>query len=254
VRRAAVWLAGARNSDGGYGFVPSAESDVDDTGAALQALAAAGRRGPASSEAVAYLRRLQNGDGGFGQSEGRDSNAQSTAWAVQGLLAARAGGDAVNRALAYLKRLQRRDGHIAYSRTSDQTPVWVTAQALIALRRKPFPLDSVPRARRKRRTAVAAGAEASGPPRRAPPARPSTRQPKAKPSAPARTRALDRIGPPRASGSPRRASAEQRSGGGPSPWLVLAACAGLLVLLALLRRALRHGRPSWLRSFSAGRS
>jgi len=157
LRRAGAWLAGARNGDGGYGFVPSAQSDVDDTGAALQALAAAGRRGPASSAAVGYLRRTQNRDGGFGQSEDRGSNAQSTAWAVQGLVASGAGPSAAGRdPLRYLVGLQRRDGHIAYSRTSDQTPVWVTAQALTALRRKPFPLDAVPRKRRGDRRAGAA--------------------------------------------------------------------------------------------------
>ena len=31
-------------------------------------------------------------------------------------------------------------GKVRYSRTSAQTPVWVTAQALAALARKPFPL------------------------------------------------------------------------------------------------------------------
>lgn len=161
VRRAAGWLAGARNSDGGFGFVPRAESDVDDTGAALQALAAAGRRGPASSGAVAYLRRMQNGDGGLGQSEGRSSNAQSTAWAVQGLVATGAG--AMGRdPVRYLRGLQRRDGHIAYSRTSDQTPVWVTAQALTALRRKPFPLAAVPRKRRGGSASAASGSGSAG--------------------------------------------------------------------------------------------
>jgi len=159
VRRGAGWLAGARNADGGFGFVPRAESDVDDTGAALQALAAAGRRGPAASEAVAYLRRMQNRDGGFGQSEGRSSNAQSTAWAVQGLVAVGAGG-LERAAIRYLRGLQRRDGHIAYSRTSDQTPVWVTAQALTALRRKPFPLAAVPR--KRRRAGGSAAAAGSG--------------------------------------------------------------------------------------------
>ncbi|HEX2160894.1 MAG TPA: hypothetical protein VHF88_03645, partial [Thermoleophilaceae bacterium] len=47
--------------------------------------------------------------------------------------------------LAYLRNLQRRDGSFAYSTTSDQTPVWVTAQALAALQRKPFPLKPVKR-------------------------------------------------------------------------------------------------------------
>ncbi|MEJ7714216.1 MAG: prenyltransferase/squalene oxidase repeat-containing protein [Thermoleophilaceae bacterium] len=69
--------------------MPSASSDVDDTGAALQALAAAGRRGSGPvKDGVAFLRSLQNADGGWGQSRGRTSNAQSTAWAVQGLVAA----------------------------------------------------------------------------------------------------------------------------------------------------------------------
>ena len=162
VRRGGGWLAGARNADGGFGFVPSAESDVDDTGAALQALAAGGRRGLAASEAVAYLRRMQNRDGGFGQSEGRGSNAQSTAWAVQGLVAVGAGA-MESAAIRYLNRLQRRDGHIAYSRTSDQTPVWVTAQALTALRRKPFPLSAVPRKRRGGGATAAASSDGSAP-------------------------------------------------------------------------------------------
>ncbi len=47
VQGAARYLERAQNGDGGFGFVPSAESDVDDTGAVLQALAAAGRRGGA---------------------------------------------------------------------------------------------------------------------------------------------------------------------------------------------------------------
>lgn len=170
VVRAAAWLARSQNGDGGFGFVPSATSDVDDTGAALQAFAAAGRDGSGAKRAVGYLRRRQNRDGGFGQSEGRDSNSQSTAWAVQGLVAAglsprTIGADPIR----YLTRLQRRDGHIAYSRASDQTPVWVTAQALIALRHRPFPLAAVPRAtagprgrRRERQTDGATAAIATG--------------------------------------------------------------------------------------------
>jgi len=138
VRRSARWLLRAQNGDGGWGFVARAESNVDDTGAVLQALSAAGM---GSGRGVGYLRRLQNGDGGFGQMDGRDSNAQSTAWAVQGLVAAGVRPESVGaNPIRYLAGLQRADGHIAYSRTSDQTPVWVTAQALTALQKKPFPL------------------------------------------------------------------------------------------------------------------
>ena len=159
VKGSARWLLGAQNSDGGWGFVPRAESDVDDTGAVLQALSVAGM---GSDRGVGYLRRLQNGDGGFGQMEGRDSNAQSTAWAVQGLVAAGVRPESVGAdPIRYLLRLQRSDGHIAYSRTSDQTPVWVTGQALTALRKKPFPLAAVPR-KPKPRAAAASGAGAGG--------------------------------------------------------------------------------------------
>ena len=82
----------------------------------------------------------QNGDGGFGQFKGRPSNAQSTAYAVQGLIAAGAGAGAASRARGYLVQLQRSDGSIAYSSSSSQTPVWVTAQALMALQGKPLPI------------------------------------------------------------------------------------------------------------------
>ena len=155
----ARWLARQQNEDGGFGLSPSAQSDVDNTGAAVQALAAAGRRGPLD-DAIGYLRRAQNGDGGFGQFEGRSSNAQSTAYAVQGLVAAgrnpgrfRSGG---NSPIGYLRARQNGDGSVDYSRVSAQTPVWVTAQAVMALARKPLPLDPVPRQ-------AARGASASDP-------------------------------------------------------------------------------------------
>ncbi len=147
VRKAADYLERSQATGGGWGFVPSSPPDVDDTGAVLQALAAAGRRTtPAVRDGVAYLRSAQSPDGGWGQLTGRTSNAQSTSWAVQGLVAAHAPLDSLTAdPLAYLRNLQRRDGSFAYSTTSDQTPVWVTAQALAALQRKPFPLKPAKR-------------------------------------------------------------------------------------------------------------
>ena len=142
-----AWLAGSQNADGGFGVARSTQSDTDMTGATLQALAVTGRaRGASARRAVAYLRRRQNRDGGFPQQAGRDSNSQSTAYAVQGLLAVHAAGGAVSRALAYLRRRQQGDGSVAYSTSSTQTPVWVTAQALMALRRVWLPIATVARA------------------------------------------------------------------------------------------------------------
>ena len=101
--------------------------------------------------------RRQGSDGGFPLQPGGPSNAQSTAWAIQGLLAAGRDPDAVRRRgsrspLAYLESLVTAGGAVRYSRTSAQTPVWVTAQALTALARKPFPLAPV---RRRARATVA---------------------------------------------------------------------------------------------------
>jgi energy-coupling factor transport system substrate-specific component len=147
VRRGAAWIARQQNRDGGFGFSRrGAPSGIDDTAAALQALAAAGRRGSgAVRHAAAFLVRQQNRDGGLPLTPGAGSNAQSTAWAVQALIAAGRNPDRVRRAgsrtpLAYLRTLVGSDGAVRYSRTSRQTPVWVTAQALTALARRPFPI------------------------------------------------------------------------------------------------------------------
>jgi prenyltransferase beta subunit len=151
----------SQNSDGGFGVARSSASDADMTGAALQALATVGRGGSTTARrAAAWLRDNQNGDGGFGQFKGRSSNVQSTSYAVQGLLAMGQGGGAVSRAQSYLVDRQRRDGSIAYSSSSAQTPVWVTAQALMALEGEPLPIATMPRA--KRRRAGASGAEGDG--------------------------------------------------------------------------------------------
>jgi energy-coupling factor transport system substrate-specific component len=167
VRTAADYLVEAQSAEGGWGFIPKAVSDVDDTGAVLQALVAAGRRGSVTNEGAAYLRDVQSSDGGWGQLAGRTSNAQSTSWAVQGLVAARVGlGTLKADPLAYLRRLQGRDGGFSYSSTSDQTPVWVTAQALAAIRRKPFPLATVKRGRRANPATVAAVTDPGNPPGR----------------------------------------------------------------------------------------
>jgi hypothetical protein len=147
VREAAGWIERQQNGDGGFSFgVHGSPSDVDDTGAALQALVDAGARNArALGGASEYLIHAQNLDGGFPQQPGGESNAQSTAWAIQGLLAGRRDPNSVRRhgsrsPVAYLHSLLAPSGSIRYSRTGSQTPVWVTAQALVALAGRTFPL------------------------------------------------------------------------------------------------------------------
>jgi energy-coupling factor transport system substrate-specific component len=147
IREGAGWIERQQNGDGGFGFGGrGSRSDVDDTGASLQALAAAGARNKrVLGLATGYLVRSQSPDGGFPQQYGGESNAQSTAWAVQGLIAAGRSPATVRRSgsrtpLGYLESLLAPNGSIRYSRTSAQTPAWVTAQALIALAGKTFPV------------------------------------------------------------------------------------------------------------------
>jgi len=162
LRRAVAWLASQANDDGGFNFAGrGGPSGIDDTGAALQALAAAGRGGgPVARRAAAWLAARQNGDGGFPLLPGADSNAQSTAWAIQGLLAV---GRGAGGASAYLRSLTSPSGEVRYSRVSRQTPVWVTAQAAMALAGKPLPLPAVPRRRAQPATPAPAPAPAATP-------------------------------------------------------------------------------------------
>ena len=125
VRAGAGFIAGQANADGGFNFAGrGGASGADDTGAALQALAAAGRRRSAVVRRAAdWLESRQNPDGGFALQSG-PSNAQSTAWAVQGLIAAgrkparvRRGGS--RSPLGYLRSLvtrERRDPLLAHER------------------------------------------------------------------------------------------------------------------------------------------
>jgi energy-coupling factor transport system substrate-specific component len=147
VGKSADWLRNAQNSNGGWGFAPGRGSDADSTGAAMQALAVTGGSSSALGGGARYLAQTQKGSGGWTLAGGAE-NSQSTAWAVQGLVAAGGPGSTVSKGISYLAKRQARDGHYTYSPASDQTPVWVTAQALTAVERRPFPLATVPRAAR----------------------------------------------------------------------------------------------------------
>jgi hypothetical protein len=137
--RASVrYVVAQQHASGGWPWAPRGAPDSNDTAAAVQALRAAGVRGRVIARGLAYLRRHQRPDGGFELTRGRGSDAQSTAWAVQAFLAA---GHAPPRgSLRYLQRLRRADGSVRYSSRYAVTPVWVTAQALAALARRPLPL------------------------------------------------------------------------------------------------------------------
>ena len=138
------WLIRSQNRNGGWGTTRGGTSTIDDTAAVLQALVAADRRRhPAVRRGVRWLVRQQNPDGGFPLSPRGPSNAQSTAFAIQALTATRTvRRNGARSPVAYLLSLQDEDGSFRYSRTSDQTPTWVTAQALAAVARRPLPVSA----------------------------------------------------------------------------------------------------------------
>lgn len=143
--RAARWLGRQQQRDGGFSISPRGaivrSGDVDTTGAVLQALRSAGRsRDGVVGRAHAFLVSAQAGGGGFGASTGSGANAQSTAMGLLGLRAFRLGGSAtsVKEASGWLVRCLESSGRVDYSPASGghsasrQTPVWVTAQVLLA--------------------------------------------------------------------------------------------------------------------------
>jgi squalene cyclase len=132
-------LLAAQRPSGGWPWLAGTAPDTNDTAAALQALHAAGVRGRPIDRGIAFLRRHQNRDGGFELTDRRGSDSQSTAWAIQALLAA--GRDPGAAAFRYLARMRRPDGSYRYDARYAATPLWVTAQVLPALHRKPFPLS-----------------------------------------------------------------------------------------------------------------
>ncbi|MGC9222242.1 MAG: prenyltransferase/squalene oxidase repeat-containing protein, partial [Solirubrobacteraceae bacterium] len=133
-----AWLVRQQDRDGGFNYLSApGQSDVDDTGAVLSAL---GAGGPPKlvARARAYLVHAQNRDGGFGEEPGMPSNAQSTAFAVCGLDAVGVRVGALHRRgapspLAYLKTLISSNGSVDYARGVSESPVWVSAQVLLAL-------------------------------------------------------------------------------------------------------------------------
>jgi Prenyltransferase and squalene oxidase repeat len=159
--RTLSWLSGAQNPDGGWGDLPKPPSNADVTGAAMQALPDT----EAANQGLFYLRQHQRPDGGFVTGASGAVNAQSTAWAVQGMLAVGADPGAIESgdksALEYLAARQADDGHYRYSATSDQTPVWVTGEVLVATAGKSLPIAPPPR--ESRPTAISPSTRVSPP-------------------------------------------------------------------------------------------
>ncbi len=136
------WLKSVQGGGNqGWGISAEAPSDPDSTGTVLQLFAPGNR----ADRALAWLDGVQRPSGGFpGSSSIPTVNSQSTGMVLQGLAALGYAPGKLTRdgrdGLDFIQARQRSSGAIDYSATSDQTAVWVTADALVALSGKSLPL------------------------------------------------------------------------------------------------------------------
>ena len=132
-------LRAAQRPNGGWSWLAGGAADANDTAAAIQALRAAGVKGRPIDRGVAFLRRHQNADGGFELTLGPRLRHAVDRLGDPG--AARGRPQPRAPAFRYLARMRRPDGSYRYNARYVTTPLWVTAQVLPALARKPFPLS-----------------------------------------------------------------------------------------------------------------
>ena len=131
-------LLADQRADGSWPVAAGGPGDSNLTASGIDAAVAAGlsRSSAAVRLGARALRRFRAG-GGYRLAAGAPPDAQSTAWALQGLAGA---GWTDADARAWLGRLQSRDGSFAYQPGVRATPVWVTAQAVLGLTGRAFPL------------------------------------------------------------------------------------------------------------------
>lgn len=149
--KAKNWLLSQQNDDGGFGWVEGMDSDVDDTGVAIQSLIILGesRDSLAIKNALTFVKNNQQNNGGLSAGEwmGKEANASSDVWGVQGLLAA---GEnplsekwTVNQKnpITHLLSLANQDGSFNWKEGVSSSPVNTTAFAIMALAGKSIPVN-----------------------------------------------------------------------------------------------------------------
>lgn len=147
-----AFILGNQNGDGGWSWGVGADSDVDDTAAAIMALIAAGESSSSTviTDALAYIKSTQMDSGGF-ESWG-STNADTDSWGIDAIVAAGqdptdpawtsgAGNDPVDDLLTF----QQGDGSFYWQiGTPGMSVAKATAYAITALLGKPFPVVALP--------------------------------------------------------------------------------------------------------------
>ena len=149
------YIISEQNSDGGWGWSPTADSDSNMTSASIMALVSAGisNADTVIQKAIEFLKTMQNQDGGFRYDTsdwGKISDAASDSWAISAIYAisqnpsqwTKGTGDPIT----HLKSLQDAAGGFFYHQQGGQETSFTpteTAYAVIALEGKFFPLNIV---------------------------------------------------------------------------------------------------------------
>jgi prenyltransferase beta subunit len=170
VARASEWLERQQNCDGSWNTLDprevrpcggkrrllagEAEGEVDMTGAAIEALNAAGRTDrEGQAKAFEFLHEEQVPNGGFSEFSGvHEPNVASTAWVVQAMWSAGVNpetwvtrsGLASEEPLSYLASMQQEDGHIRWEASRELNGMWMTAYVTPAFTGNPLPVPEVP--------------------------------------------------------------------------------------------------------------
>jgi hypothetical protein len=170
VARASEWLERQQNCDGSWNALDpravrpcggrrqllagESEGEVDMTGAAIEALDAAGRTDrEGQAKAFEFLHEEQVPNGGFSEFSGvHEPNVASTAWVVQAMWSAGVNpetwvtrsGLASEEPLSYLASMQQEDGHIRWEASRELNGMWMTAYVTPAFTGDPLPIPAVP--------------------------------------------------------------------------------------------------------------
>ncbi len=147
------YILSKQNSDGGWGWSPSAASDTNMTSSAIMALLKAGvsLSEQAMVKATTYLKSAQNEDGGFAYDPksdwGKNSDASSDSWVISAIYAL--GQDPVTwqkgekNPVEHLKTLQQDEGYFLHDENSSISSFTSTetAYAVVALAGKSYPVS-----------------------------------------------------------------------------------------------------------------
>lgn len=143
------YILNHQNTDGGWSWSITGDSDSNDTAAALMALLETGLTVSTDSikQAIDYLKTTQNADGGFGYDVASNSDSASTAWVISALNKLDIDpstwviGD--NNPVFFLKSLEQVDGSYLWLATDTTGSALITAYTLLALSKSTYPVNYI---------------------------------------------------------------------------------------------------------------